>query len=140
MEKKKHPMQTPEEAAKSHVWDCDSCLYDSFELQSFKRHLHSVIVSRSLSMPRLQETSRLAPPPTSTTSSKISRTFQKMLRSVFPAKWKSEKQSDEITAKEWEEKSVEVLVQEFDSLLLRASASQRLTRSSTLRKCIPMGS
>lgn len=128
MEEKKHPIQTQEEAPKSHVWDCDSCLYDSFELLSFKRQLHSAIVSRSLSLPRI----RPAPPPTSTTSSKISRTFQKMLRSVFPGKWKSEKQSDEITAKGWEEKSVEVLVQEFDSILLRASASQRFTRTSTL--------
>ncbi|GMP58345.1 hypothetical protein CsSME_00022046 [Camellia sinensis var. sinensis] len=33
--------------------DCGSCLNDSFELKSIARQLHSVISSRTLSIPRL---------------------------------------------------------------------------------------
>ncbi|KAI4326838.1 hypothetical protein L6164_019368 [Bauhinia variegata] len=79
----------------SSVWDCGSALYDSFELDSFKRQLDSAIAnsSRTLSMPHLPER-RLPlqqpqppPPPLPSTrskkSSKISRSLQKFLRSIF---------------------------------------------------------
>ncbi|KAK9275425.1 hypothetical protein L1049_022690 [Liquidambar formosana] len=82
------------EANKSLVWDCDSSLYDSFELKSFTRQLDSAITStRTLSMPRLSDHHRRAPPPppppsvpVSKKSSKISRSFHKLLKSVFGSK------------------------------------------------------
>lgn len=81
-----------EEEAKSRIWDCNSSLYDSFELKSFKRQLDSAIVSssRTYSMPHLSD--RRPPPPTkpaTTTTkrpSKFSRSFNKLLRSVFRSK------------------------------------------------------
>ncbi|KAK4262872.1 hypothetical protein QN277_028371 [Acacia crassicarpa] len=76
----------------TNLWDCGSTLYDSFELNSFKRHLDSAIANsaRSLSMPHLSDR-RLPeqpppPPPPSTVSKKpfkISRSLHKFLRSVF---------------------------------------------------------
>uniref|UniRef100_A0A5B7BH69 Uncharacterized protein n=1 Tax=Davidia involucrata TaxID=16924 RepID=A0A5B7BH69_DAVIN len=81
------------EKAKSLVWDCGSSLYDSFELKSFERQLDSAIASRTLSMPHLPDRRVLPPPlplpppqPVSKKSSKISRSFQKLLRSVFRPK------------------------------------------------------
>ncbi|KAL5989204.1 hypothetical protein ACLOJK_010094 [Asimina triloba] len=72
--------------SKSVIWDCDSSLYDSFELQSFKRQLDSAIASRCLSLPR-ESTVRMPPPASSRKSSwKISRSFQKLVRSVFRPK------------------------------------------------------
>ncbi|KAI9108320.1 hypothetical protein K1719_020511 [Acacia pycnantha] len=73
------------------LWDCGSTLYDSFELNSFKRHLDSAIANsaRSLSMPHLSDRRLPAqppPPPPSTVSKKpfkISRSLHKFLRSVF---------------------------------------------------------
>lgn len=75
-----------EEEAKSRVWDCDSSLYDSFELRSFKRQLDSAISSRTLSMPRLLEVQRPSPNPITRRSSKISRSVQKLIRSIFGRK------------------------------------------------------
>lgn len=82
------------------VWDCESSLYDSFELNSFNRQLDSAIKasSRTLSMPHLPE--RHAPlsapesiPPTITAltkhqtmpkkASKLSKSFKKIMKSVF---------------------------------------------------------
>lgn len=79
-----------EEGAKSRIWDCDSSLYDSFELKSFKRQLDSAIVSssRTFSMPHLSDR-RPPPPPQEAASkkpSKFSRSFNKLLRSVFRSK------------------------------------------------------
>lgn len=78
------------EVDRSKVWDCDSCLYDSFELKSFKRQLDSAIASRSLSMPRFSREVPLPPPPVtlsrSTSSRRISRKFHRILRSVFRLK------------------------------------------------------
>ncbi|CAL5378535.1 unnamed protein product [Camellia sinensis] len=76
------------------VWDCGSSLYDSFELKSFERQLHSVISSRTLSMPRLSDHHHLPPlpppqqppQPISKKSSKFSRLFHKLLRSIFGPK------------------------------------------------------
>lgn len=89
--------QQPDQKAKSAlVWDCGSTLYDSFELNSFKRQLDSAISSRSLSMPHLSDRRVLpallapAPPPAQTVavkkSSKFSRSINKLLRSVFRPK------------------------------------------------------
>ncbi|XP_061374163.1 uncharacterized protein LOC133316431 [Gastrolobium bilobum] len=79
----------------SKLWDCGSTLYDSFELNSFKRQLDSAIANcpRTLSMSHLPERRfPLQPlpeqqPPTSSIISKkpfkISRSLQKFLRSFF---------------------------------------------------------
>lgn len=73
----------------NNMWDCGSTLYDSFELNSFKRQLDSAI-ARTLSMPHLPDRRvPLQPPPNpaATSSSKksfrISRSLQKFIRSVF---------------------------------------------------------
>jgi len=84
--------------ATTNVWDCGSTLYDSFELNSFQRQLHSAIVNspvtRSLSMPRLPERSLHAPPhqpppPSVRKSFNFSRSFHKLIRSVFKTNNKS---------------------------------------------------
>nr|AAG43553.1 Avr9/Cf-9 rapidly elicited protein 194 [Nicotiana tabacum] len=84
---------------KTPIWDCGSSLYDSFELKSFERQLDSAIASRSLSMPHLPDRRILIPSsnsqqqqeqqqtqPISKKSSKISRSFQKLLKSLFRQK------------------------------------------------------
>ncbi|KAI5655356.1 hypothetical protein M9H77_32543 [Catharanthus roseus] len=93
-------------ATKPLIWDCGSSLYDSFELKSFERQLDSAIHSRTLSMPhlsdrRIDDLISSPPHPSSSSSSqpqqqsmsskksssnKISRSFQKFLRSVFKPK------------------------------------------------------
>ncbi|KAF5189074.1 Avr9/Cf-9 rapidly elicited protein [Thalictrum thalictroides] len=81
--------------ANSLVWDCGSSLYDSFERNSFQRELDSAI-GRTQSMPHLSDHSRRAPPdpPASRpqsispkrSSSKISRSINKIFRSIFRPK------------------------------------------------------
>ncbi|OWM72174.1 uncharacterized protein LOC116190054 [Punica granatum] len=81
---------------KSAVWDCGSTLYDSFELKSFKNQLDSAISSRTLSMPHLPDhcvpTAVFDPAvPTQPISSykkpsKISRSLNKLVRSIFRTK------------------------------------------------------
>ncbi|KAK1436146.1 hypothetical protein QVD17_01922 [Tagetes erecta] len=77
---------------KREVWDCESSLYDSFELKSFNQQLDSAIISsRTMSMPHLSTTSaHRQPPPNSDhkpTSkkhySRLTRSLNKLLRSVF---------------------------------------------------------
>ncbi|KAL7206697.1 hypothetical protein ACSBR2_019420 [Camellia fascicularis] len=76
------------------VWDCGSSLYDYFELKSFERQLHSAISSRTLSMPRLSDhhhppplsSPQQPPQPISKKFSKFSRSFHKLLRSIFGPK------------------------------------------------------
>ncbi|XP_054775774.1 uncharacterized protein LOC129284350 [Prosopis cineraria] len=74
---------------KATPWDCGSTLYDSFELNSFKRQLDSAIANsaRSLSMPHISDRRLPPPPPLPPTMSKkpfkISRSLHKFLRSVF---------------------------------------------------------
>ncbi|KAL6979487.1 hypothetical protein U1Q18_021148 [Sarracenia purpurea var. burkii] len=83
-----------DKASKALVWDCGSSLYDSFELKSFERQLNSAISSRrTLSMPHLTDRRSALPPspppkPMSkkSSSSKFSRPFQKLLRSIFGRK------------------------------------------------------
>ncbi|CAB4310526.1 unnamed protein product [Prunus armeniaca] len=76
------------------VWDCGSSLYDSVELDSFKRQIDSAISCRTMSMPHLSDRRVLppAPPPSQPaitasdkkpSSNKLSRSIQKLLRSVF---------------------------------------------------------
>ncbi|XP_062074531.1 uncharacterized protein LOC133778573 [Humulus lupulus] len=98
-----HHRQLDQSKAKSNlVWDCGSTLYDSFELNSFKRTLDSAIInsSRSLSMPHLPDRRVLPRPPPVTPpsvpapaavkkSSKLSRSLNKLLRSVFRPKLNS---------------------------------------------------
>ena len=88
-EMKREKSEEEEEEAKSRIWDCDSSLYDSFELKSFKRQLDSAIVSssRTFSMPHLSDLRQPPPPPpASKKPSKLSRSFNKLLRSVFRSK------------------------------------------------------
>nr|GMD01607.1 AF211535_1 Avr9/Cf-9 rapidly elicited protein 194 [Ipomoea batatas] len=83
-------------AKKPLIWDCGSSLYDSFELKSFERQLDSALASRSLSMPHLSDrrvVHHLQPPPppsqpkrSPSSSSRISRSLQKLLKSVFRPK------------------------------------------------------
>ncbi|GAA0169838.1 hypothetical protein LIER_24228 [Lithospermum erythrorhizon] len=74
------------------VWDCESSLYDSFELKSFERQLDSAITStRSLSMPHLTNSTnqpqshhhRNQTLLSTKKSWKISRSFYKMIKSFF---------------------------------------------------------
>ncbi|KAG4999054.1 hypothetical protein JHK87_020126 [Glycine soja] len=88
-------MEKSREEKLSQVWDCGSTLYDSYELNSFKRQLNTAIANspsnrRTLSMSHLPERclsslqSQPQPPMSNNNKSfKISRTFQKLLRFVF---------------------------------------------------------
>ncbi|KAD4384763.1 hypothetical protein R6Q59_011082 [Mikania micrantha] len=87
MEKEK---QTPKAKLKRELWDCESSLYDSFELKSFERQLDSAISTRTMSMPHLSSATtvlRKPPPsdhkPTSKKHSRITRSINKLLRAVF---------------------------------------------------------
>ncbi|XP_021901160.1 uncharacterized protein LOC110817070 [Carica papaya] len=64
------------------IWDCGSTLYDSFELNSFRRQLDSTI-SRTLSMSHVPDP---LPPSVPKKSSKLSRSLNKFFRSVFKFK------------------------------------------------------
>lgn len=88
-------MEKSREEKLRQVWDCGSTLYDSYELNSFKRQLNTAIANspsnrRTLSMSHLPERclsslqSQPQPPMSNNNKSfKISRTFQKLLRFVF---------------------------------------------------------
>ncbi|MFS7893558.1 hypothetical protein Hanom_Chr00s000956g01670741 [Helianthus anomalus] len=79
------------------VWDCESSLYDSYELKSFQQQLDSAISTRTMSMPHLSSSSssslRREPPapqpfdhnPASKKHSRLTltRSFSKLIRSVF---------------------------------------------------------
>ena len=93
MEKAQEHKQNQYEKPNSHVWDCGSTLYDSFELNSFKRQLDSAIVTRTFSMSRIPDRQALPPPlppppqaSKSKKTSKLSRSLHKFLRSVFKPK------------------------------------------------------
>ncbi|XP_047973893.1 uncharacterized protein LOC125216267 [Salvia hispanica] len=90
MEKKKSS-----ESSNRMVWDCGSSLYDSFELKSLQKELDSALVARTLSMPHLSD--RRAPPPPESRKqpSKISRSFQKLIRAVFRPKGAKKSSCDE---------------------------------------------
>ncbi|KAI3687455.1 hypothetical protein L1987_81151 [Smallanthus sonchifolius] len=75
---------------KREVWDCESSLYDSFELKSFEQQLDFAISTRIMSMPHLSSSSsvhRQPPPshhkPASKKQSRLTRSLNKLLRAVF---------------------------------------------------------
>ncbi|KAL1569165.1 hypothetical protein AAHA92_00676 [Salvia divinorum] len=72
-----NPISNPNHVA---LWDCGSSLYDSFELKAFERQLGSAINSRSMSMPHLSD---CRSPPKKSASKIISRSLQRLIRSVF---------------------------------------------------------
>lgn len=80
-------MQNHGQTSKKAIWDCDSALYDSFELKSFSRQLDSAIAARSNSMPHLSDP---APPPTTAASprkpSRISKSISRLLRALLRMK------------------------------------------------------
>ncbi|XP_047973110.1 uncharacterized protein LOC125215664 [Salvia hispanica] len=78
-----NPIPNPNHVA---LWDCGSSLYDSFELKAFERQLGSAINSRSMSMPHLSDSRSQPPPPPpakKSASKIISRSLQRLIRSVF---------------------------------------------------------
>ncbi|EEF51323.1 conserved hypothetical protein [Ricinus communis] len=91
--------QEQQHRRKAFVWDCGSTLYDSFELKSFERQLCSAIHSRTLSMPHLPDRKVAAAadtmipppslPPVTKKPSKISRSLNKLLKSVFKSRQNS---------------------------------------------------
>lgn len=78
--------KTSSNNSKDVIWDCGSSLYDSFELKSFERQLDSAISSRTMSMPHLSDRRQPPPPPSKKPASKISRSLQRLIRSVFRPK------------------------------------------------------
>ncbi|KAF6140923.1 hypothetical protein GIB67_042336 [Kingdonia uniflora] len=160
-------MKKEEEIAKPIVWDCGSSLYDSFELKSFNHQLDSAIgnASRTNSMPRL---SNLMPRPLLQQQekqqyqqqkvkkgSKISRSLQKIIRSMFRSKsssskvYRVEEKSDDDglylvydrkgvlkTIPEVPEMAADYLEisQEFDSKV-RRTVSERFTSTSIRLYC-----
>ncbi|XP_076894726.1 uncharacterized protein LOC143547104 [Bidens hawaiensis] len=83
---------------KREVWDCESSLYDSFELKSFEQQLDSAISSRTMSMPHLTSSSSvLRQPPLSDRKSaskkpsRLTRSLNKLLRAVFRTRHRSSK-------------------------------------------------
>lgn len=86
-------MEKSREEKLRQVWDCGSTLYDSYELNSFKRQLNTAIANspcnrRTLSMSHLPERCLSSqpqpqPPMSNNKSFRFSRTFQKLLRFVF---------------------------------------------------------
>lgn len=85
--------ESSEAKSSRRVWDCGSTLYDSFELNSFKRELDSAISCRTMSMPHLSDRRAppTQPPPAAVAKkpSKLSRSLNKLLRSVFKPKTNS---------------------------------------------------
>lgn len=148
--------QSKEDAMKPKVWDCGSSLYDSFELKSFTRQLDSALSTRTLSMPHLSDRKAPLPPqppaPVSKKPSKISRSFQKFLRSVFRSKVPNssplfqegsqdgfyffDSSGSLYTIPEVPETGVEGagVLPEFNSLV-RKTASERFTASSVSISC-----
>lgn len=118
-----------EKSSNNHViWDCGSSLYDSFERNEFHKQLNSALAARTLSMPHLSHRRPPPPPPNKKqASSKISRSFQKLIRAVFKPKtnkhsvYEGSKQGFCDTIPE---------VPEFDQL--RRAASARFTSSASL--------
>nr|KYP67381.1 hypothetical protein KK1_013709 [Cajanus cajan] len=160
----KHNQLLATKSYRSNLWDCGSTLYDSFELNSFKRQLDSAIANsaRTLSMPRLAEHPLHAPPkqppPSVVVSRKsfnFSRSFQKLVRSVFKSNNKSTSVGFQVAEKYSRErlyvvydKSGSVLstipeLPEFEigalspeiSSLVRRSASERFTPTAVGVSC-----
>ncbi|XWS48825.1 hypothetical protein CRYUN_Cryun13aG0109700 [Craigia yunnanensis] len=142
------------------VWDCGSTLYDSFELNSFRRQLDSAIHSRTMSMPHLVDTRAPPPPPPQSTLpppdskkqlSKFSRSIQKLFKSMFRFKqsssssvlWLKQRSHEEYyvvydktgaltTIPEVPEIDFGGLSPEINSLVVKRTASERFTAASTV--------
>ncbi|KAF9602158.1 hypothetical protein IFM89_025387 [Coptis chinensis] len=161
MEKPQEQNKKDQQHVKALVWDCDSSLYDSFELKSFERQLDSAI-SRTQSMPHVSA-SRHAPLPqlplppqpfSPKKSSKFSRSIHKLFRSIIRPKpnssmiYQVEEWSKEgvyfvydrsgalSTIPEASEHGMECMGHstEFDSIV-RKTASERFTATSIGISC-----
>lgn len=73
----------------SNLWDCDSSLYDSFELRSFRNTLDSAINSRCLSMPRASDPYLHPIVPAPKKRYRVFRSVHKLIRAVFRLKGSS---------------------------------------------------
>ncbi|ONK54916.1 uncharacterized protein A4U43_C01F26380 [Asparagus officinalis] len=71
------------------LWDCDSALYDSFELRSFRQQLDSALGTRCLSMPRLSDQYLHPIVPPVKKRSRVLRSVHKFIRAVFRLKGSS---------------------------------------------------
>ncbi|XVF10442.1 hypothetical protein REPUB_Repub07fG0183400 [Reevesia pubescens] len=144
------------------LWDCGSTLYDSFELNSFRRQLDSAIHSRTMSMPHLVDSRAPPPPPPPQTTtlpapvskkqpSKLSRSIQKLFKSMFKFKqsssssvlWLKQRPHEEYyvvydktgaltTIPEVPEIDFGGLSPEINSLVVKRTASERFTAASTV--------
>ncbi|KAK8523615.1 hypothetical protein V6N13_057210 [Hibiscus sabdariffa] len=132
------------------VWDCDSNLYDSFELNSFRLQLDSAIHSRTMSMPHLTgrtpESTALPPPLSKKPPSKFSRSIQKLFKSLFKfrqSSWMKQRSNEEYsvvydktgsltTIPEVPEIDFGGLSPEINSLAAKRTASDRFTAASTV--------
>ncbi|XVE64713.1 hypothetical protein DITRI_Ditri07aG0123700 [Diplodiscus trichospermus] len=158
----KQKIQKTQEGKHNLVWDCGSTLYDSFELNSFKRQLDSAIHSRTMSMPHLVDSrapplpappqdTTLPPPVSKKQSSKFSRSIQKLFKSMFRFKqsssssllWVKQRSHEEYyviydktgaltTIPEVPEMDFGGLSPEINSLVVERTASERFTAASTV--------
>ncbi|KAK8509049.1 hypothetical protein V6N13_100512 [Hibiscus sabdariffa] len=149
----KKPQKAQE--GKNLVWDCDSNLYDSFELNSFRRQLDSAIHSRTMSMPHLTgstpQSTALPPPVSKKQPSKFSRSIQKLFKSLFKFRqssssslsWMKQRSNEEYyvvydktcsltTIPEVPEIDFGGLSPEINSLVAKRTASDRFTAASTV--------
>ncbi|KAH6804368.1 hypothetical protein C2S51_032615 [Perilla frutescens var. frutescens] len=131
---KKKTAKESSESSDGVIWDCGSSLYDSFELRSFQTQLDSALVSKTLSMPHLSD-SRLPAAVKKKQGSKISRSFQRLIRKVF--KPKSSTSSVTVTNKDWiSDERFYVVYDDAISTIpedeLRRSASTRFTSAASL--------
>ncbi|CAA2996390.1 uncharacterized protein LOC111402871 [Olea europaea var. sylvestris] len=129
------------------IWDCGSSLYDSFERKAFEKQLDSAISSRTLSMPHLSDR-RLQPPPppgqqiSNKKPSKLSRSFQKLLRSVFRQKQNKSGEGFYVAYDTSSTLSTIPEAPEFDGIspeirsLVRRTASDRFTATSIEIYCV----
>ncbi|XP_022843024.1 uncharacterized protein LOC111366516 [Olea europaea var. sylvestris] len=124
------------------IWDCGSSLYDSFERKAFEKQLDSAISSRTLSMPHLSDRHLELPPQISNKkSSKLSRSFHKLLRSVFRPKQNKSGQGFYVAYDTPSTLSTIPEAPEFDRLspeirsLVRRTASDRFTATSVEIYC-----
>lgn len=136
MRKTKPNLQTNPKHA---VWDCGSSLYDSFELNAFQKQLDSAISSRTMSMPHLSDRRYQAAAVSKKPSSKISRSLQRIIRSVFGHKSNN---SGRLAQEGFYDKSAALSTipeaPEFDGLspeirsLVRRTASDRFTAATSI--------
>ncbi|KAL5984684.1 hypothetical protein ACLOJK_041305 [Asimina triloba] len=150
------PKARGQEATSQLVWDCESRLYDSYELKSFNQQLDSAISSRTVSMPHISSSaadaarggsSTHAPTPLQKRS-KITRSIHKLVRLVFGTTTKPtsavfvsysggyygfDRGGVLPTIPEvWENSKAVATSPELDYSLVRKTASERFTAGPTL--------